>query len=218
MSELPSSYLFYMPRLALVCLALALVVLAALIDIRKFIIPNWLNAALLVLGLLFALTTTFHGSGFNWVTHIACCVLFFAAGTLLFAAGFMGGGDVKLLSVLAFWAGPNYLLPFLVYTAAAGGVVSVIYFFRAWLVRRGEYMAFVTILKSWAAKHEIGIKKPSHAKVIAAQPDLPHTESDVAVAPVEQQSLLKVPVPYGVAIAVGGVYVFASIARHLDKL
>ena len=193
MAELPATDWLNMLRLGLVVAALGLVVLAAVIDVRKFIIPNWLNAALLALGLVFAVASTFHAAGFNWVTHLACFILFFAAGTLLFAAGLLGGGDVKLFSVLAFWAGPAYLAPMLVYSAAAGGVLSLVY-----------------LAKAWAEHHGLIVRK-----VIAVQPDLPHTDSDVTVAPLGQQSFLKTPVPYGVAIAVGGVYVFASITGQL---
>lgn len=197
MTEAAADNLILMSRLCLVAAALVLVCLAAVIDVRKFIIPNWLNASLLGLGLLFAIASSFSNDGFSWVTHVACFVLLFCAGTLLFAAGLLGGGDVKLLSVVAFWAGPSQIVALLVYTVAAGGVVSLVYLVKAVVVQRSTSNGL------------------NATKEIAAQPVLTHTDSDVAGLPEKQQSVLKAPVPYGVAIAVGGVYVFASIARHL---
>ena len=48
-------------RLALVLAGLGLVLTAALIDIRKFIIPNWLNLLLLIVGLAYAAVTSVGG-------------------------------------------------------------------------------------------------------------------------------------------------------------
>jgi len=183
-------------RLALVLAGLGLVLTAALIDIRKFIIPNWLNLLLLIVGLAYAGVTSVGGEqGFPWVLSLACFAVFFFAGTLLFSLGFLGGGDVKLLAILAFWAGTQHIFQMLVYIAIAGGVVSAVYLLKAMVMRNGN-------------SPSVG----SDGKVVAADAGLPHTDGVTN----GKASVLRQPVPYGVAIAAGGVYVFASIARQLS--
>lgn len=187
---------------ALAVAALVLVLVAAYIDVRKFIIPNWLNGLLLAIGLLYGVLASFSSLSFAWVPHLASFALFFAVGTLLFGFGCLGGGDVKLMAVVAFWSGTQYLMGFLTYTAIAGGLLSVIYLLRAWLRRRSE-----------AGAVNSGIKE------VAAQAVLAHTglltDSKAYISHARKSSLMQEPVPYGVAIAAGGIYVFASIAGQL---
>jgi prepilin peptidase CpaA len=61
-----------------------------------------------------------------WQNAVAlACVL--AAGTLVFSAGLLGGGDVKLLAALAFWLDLPHL-PWLVAAVfIAGGIVALVY-------------------------------------------------------------------------------------------
>jgi prepilin peptidase CpaA len=49
----------------------------------------------------------------------------FLAGALLFARGYLGGGDVKLLSAAALWAGPAGLPTLLLLTAVFGGALAL---------------------------------------------------------------------------------------------
>lgn len=196
MPSLAEFPVFDLIRLALVVAALCLVLLAAVIDICKFIIPNWLNLALLVIGLAYAgISTAYAEQGFPWVISLACFALFFFTGTLLFSVGLLGGGDVKLLAVLAFWAGSQHIFAMLVYTAIAGGVLSAVYLLKAVVMRNRNTPAM-----------------PGDGKVVAAETSLPHTDGVTS----GNASVLRQPVPYGVAIAAGGVYVFASIAGQLS--
>jgi len=48
-----------------------------------------------------------------------------AVGMILFARGWMGGGDVKLLAVSGLWFGPAAMPAFLLLTALAGGLVTL---------------------------------------------------------------------------------------------
>jgi prepilin peptidase CpaA len=50
----------------------------------------------------------------------------FVAGTVLFAWGWFGGGDVKLLSACAGVVGSHHLLPFLLDVAIAGGLLALV--------------------------------------------------------------------------------------------
>jgi prepilin peptidase CpaA len=157
--------------LALSAAGFGFLCLAAAIDVRRFIIPNWLNICLLILAVAYGLVVV----DFNWLIHLACGALFFFLGALMFQFRMLGGGDVKLMAVLAFWAGPAYAVGFLFFTALGGGLVSVI------------YLALAAVKKK---------------RLKAADP-------------ATEFNIMRQPVPYGLAIAVGGVYVFLSILEHL---
>lgn len=55
----------------------------------------------------------------------------FGVGSGLFAVGALGGGDVKLATAIALWAGTAHGLEYLLVTAVAGGVLAVAYVVRA---------------------------------------------------------------------------------------
>jgi prepilin peptidase CpaA len=48
-----------------------------------------------------------------------------AAGVALFAFGWIGGGDAKLMAAAALWMGWPAVVPFLLFTAVAGGVLAL---------------------------------------------------------------------------------------------
>ncbi|MGL1715175.1 prepilin peptidase, partial [Vibrio parahaemolyticus] len=52
-----------------------------------------------------------------------------------FARGWLGGGDVKLISAASFFLGVESLVPFIVYTAIAGGGLSLIVLLRLLISR-----------------------------------------------------------------------------------
>lgn len=45
---------------------------------------------------------------------------------ILFSLNMMGGGDVKLLAVMALFAGPAQAFPFILYATFAGGIVALV--------------------------------------------------------------------------------------------
>jgi prepilin peptidase CpaA len=55
-----------------------------------------------------------------------CSLILFAVGAAGFAAGIVGGGDVKLLAAASLFAGPARMIDFLAVTALAGGVLGVV--------------------------------------------------------------------------------------------
>jgi prepilin peptidase CpaA len=102
--------------------ALALLVVAALSDLVRMEIPDWISLALLALALL-------HGwfaDGPGPVARLAALAVMVAIGLLLFARGWMGGGDVKLLMATAPLVGWPGLLAQLGGIAVAGGVLVVV--------------------------------------------------------------------------------------------
>lgn len=56
---------------------------------------------------------------------VGCAAVVFALGVAAFAAGGLGGGDVKLLAAVSLFAGPGRIVDFLAVTAIAGGVMGL---------------------------------------------------------------------------------------------
>ncbi len=114
-------------------LAIALVT-AAITDMRRRQIDNWLTGAIAMAAPLFWLAAGFGWSQVGW--QIGVAVLAFAALALLFALRAMGGGDVKLLSALALWIRPEWFGQLLMLMALLGGVLTVA--FAAWHIARRQ--------------------------------------------------------------------------------
>jgi prepilin peptidase CpaA len=96
-------------------------------DLKYRRISNSLTLLVLVLFALSAFTRL--ASGYDWSTAvlwpIVSASIIFAIGLGLFAARLMGGGDVKIMSATALFAGPALSLPFVLYVTLAGGVVAL---------------------------------------------------------------------------------------------
>ena len=110
---------------ALLALLALLLLAAAVIDVRTYTIPNWLNLAVALLALPF-----WWAVGLElWPdAAIRAGVAFgvFALLALAFYVGMMGGGDVKLAAALALWFPPLATVKLLVIMSFAGGVVTLI--------------------------------------------------------------------------------------------
>lgn len=101
----------------------AILLLAAIEDLRRLTIPNALTLSALVLWPLYALAAP---SLFGAVGSLACAAAVFLVGALFFSRGWLGGGDVKLLAVTTLWAGPAATPTLLVVTAVLGGVLALV--------------------------------------------------------------------------------------------
>ncbi len=112
-----------------VCLiALAgLLITAAWQDLRTLHIGNALSVAIAVLFVGWAVVGLIAGSytleAFG--LSIACGAGVFAVGVVAFAAGMLGGGDVKLLAAVALFAGPAGILDLALVTALSGGLLGI---------------------------------------------------------------------------------------------
>lgn len=104
-------------------LAIALAV-AAITDLRRRQIDNWLNAAIALAAPLY-----WWASGLSlWpgvAIQLGMALLVFFGFALLFARGAMGGGDVKLLVALALWLPPLMLFSVIFLTSLVGGAMSM---------------------------------------------------------------------------------------------
>lgn len=106
-----------------VCAFAGLLVYAAGSDIASLTIPNWLSIALAGLYPVFALASgaPLAAIGLN----LAFGVAILAIGFVLFQFSVLGGGDAKLLAAAAVWTGLAAFMPFLFWTAGAGGLLAL---------------------------------------------------------------------------------------------
>ena len=113
---------------------------AGIMDLLTYTIPNRVSLALLV-GFLFAAPL----AGMPWAdyfSHLGAGALMLTIGIALFARGWLGGGDAKLMAAAALWLGFGYLLPFLEWTGVVGGLLAIFlitfrrYFPPLWLVKQ----------------------------------------------------------------------------------
>ncbi|MEM8799613.1 MAG: prepilin peptidase [Pseudomonadota bacterium] len=152
----------------------AFLTLAAWGDIQRFEIPNSLTGSVALLGLAFVVEQSLLGPLPVLpliMSHLGAAIGVFIIGAGLFAAGIMGGGDVKLMAALALFTGLHNLTPVLFITSLAGGVVALTVF----LIAKNQQ-------KSLAEDDK------TNARAIA-----------------------KMDVPYGVAIAAGGLFFIGQL-------
>ncbi len=111
--------------------ALALLVAAATTDALDRRIPNALSLGLALVGLArIVLDLTAGGPLATAAADLAAAVAVFVLGAVGFRFGVLGGGDVKLLAAAALWTGAAALLPFLMATAVAGGLLAFLFLVR----------------------------------------------------------------------------------------
>ncbi len=104
----------------LAALALLLVT-AAVGDVRRYQIPNWIVMAVAA---LYPLYVYLHPQPIDWVAGVVVALGLFGFGFLFHALGAMGGGDVKLLAAAGLWAGTQFLIPLVLIMALSGGLLA----------------------------------------------------------------------------------------------
>jgi len=103
----------------------AILVVAAVIDVRTFTISNRLNLTVALLAPAYwASIALSPWPGIAIQLAAGAAVFTVLAGA--FYAGMMGGGDVKLAAALALWFSPSGTLRFLVLMSLAGGVLTLV--------------------------------------------------------------------------------------------
>lgn len=178
------------------CLILAvLLLIGAAIDIRSRRLPNWLTASVALLYLPYVLASPVP---VDWVSGLAVASLSFALGFTLFALNFMGGGDVKLISGLALWAGLDLIAPFLLMTGIAGGAMSIgVLLYRRFMDHPwvATFLPYFTVLVA----NRLGLPVPAQraAQGVGAIDTDPTAGS----------------IPYGVAIAAGGFAIISALLK-----
>lgn len=115
-------------ELLLVAVLPALLVGAAVWDLASFTIPNVLPAAM---GLLFVVFLALVSLAGNDVTltaiglHVAAGLIGLVAGMVMFAMGWVGGGDAKLYAVASLWLGWHMLLEYTLIASLLGGALTL---------------------------------------------------------------------------------------------
>jgi prepilin peptidase CpaA len=114
---------------------LAMLVLAAVLDVTSRRIPNWLTAPMALVGLAWSFWPQ---SGLTPWLALAGLGVGLGLGLVMFVLGAMRGGDAKLLAAVGAWVGPLGALKVFAAAAIVGLVVAVIQ--AAW---QGRLMALL---------------------------------------------------------------------------
>lgn len=101
----------------------ALVIFAAMRDVTTFTIPNWLSLA--AIALFFPVAFAAHMPLPAFEASAAVGGIALVLGVVMFALGWIGGGDAKLFAACALWLGWPAVLPFMIWTSIAGGGLAV---------------------------------------------------------------------------------------------
>jgi len=208
--------------LLLAALAIALVT-AAVTDIRRRQIDNWLNASIALAAPLF-----WWASGLSlWpgvAIQIGMTLVVFFGFALVFARGGMGGGDVKLLAALALWLPPVMLLSVIFLTSLVGGAMSMVAGMRNLKLNPGQRVKrllavsatvlwvagsiYVAWLMNGGAPLALSQVVPGFAVTAALLAALLITGAGAVIVSRNQKSRL--PIPYGVAISAGALFVLLT--------
>ncbi|MEQ9042563.1 MAG: prepilin peptidase [Alphaproteobacteria bacterium] len=121
---------------------LALLTWAAVSDFYDYLIPNRISVAA---GLLFAVHAFTGVPAVDWIGTLLTAGTVFLVGATMFVFRLIGGGDVKLMSAVSLWAGPEQILDFLLITALAGGFVSLAMMTTLRLYRPGPAETMATL-------------------------------------------------------------------------
>jgi prepilin peptidase CpaA len=97
--------------------------LAASSDLLTMRISNKLVLALTVGFFVVALATNLPLQQF--AMHVTCALVVLAVAFAMFALRWIGGGDAKLAAATTLWLGFGLTLPYLVYAALLGGVLTL---------------------------------------------------------------------------------------------
>jgi len=151
---------------SIVAAMMALAAAAAISDIRGYRIPNLLNLAILALYPVYVIA---HAGPIDWPLALVIALGAFVIALVLFMFGFIGGGDAKMMTVMALWAGPDLIIDFIFIMSIAGAVIAIV------------------MLTS--ARHALALACES-----VGQWRL-------------RQVLLGDVLPYGIAVAAGGIFV-----------
>jgi prepilin peptidase CpaA len=165
---------------------LSILGLAAFTDLRERRIPNRLTGALAALYPVYVLVSP---TPVAWPAALGLAFVVFVIGLGLFARELIGGGDVKLLAVLSLWAGPEQFLLFMLVTTLAGGALSL---FSLWYRRWGGLIE--------AHLAALGLATTGATPVSAE-------------APADGSGGRAATLPYGVAIAAGGIALIIEFAK-----
>ncbi len=94
---------------------------AGAMDLFTMTIPNRISLALIA-----AFVVAFPVAAFGWMglaSHVGAGLLMLAVGIFMFARGWLGGGDAKILAVASLWLGMEMLPEYLLLVSIWGGAL-----------------------------------------------------------------------------------------------
>ena len=121
--KMPLAAMIFQVQTILLTVFAVLMIAAAFEDFRRLTIPNLVPAALCLLWPAYFAATA--PSLYSALTSIGCALAVFLVGAAFFARGWLGGGDVKLLTAVTLWAGAAGTPTLLVTTGVLGGVMTL---------------------------------------------------------------------------------------------
>lgn len=130
---------------------------AAISDITRLRIPNWLSATLFA-----AFPATAWLSDLGWALlfrGIACAMVLLGIGAFMAARGWLGGGDAKLLAATAAWIGWPGVLKFILIMGVVGGALALmlLLFRRARLSAIAASVPWLRALRNTAESVPYGV-------------------------------------------------------------
>lgn len=182
---------------AILAICAGILIWAALSDALRLRIPNNVPLALLALFPIYFFVS--HGDPIEGLKSVGLALAIFMVGFFFFARGWMGGGDVKLMSVTALWAGPALLPDFLAVTAVVGGLQAL-----------ASLLPLYKILPHWMTL-AFAIPTGTTPDQTSAAPQAASGDKAKPGARLFKRQRQR-NLPYGIAIAVGGLYVTARLA------
>jgi prepilin peptidase CpaA len=175
---------------------LTLLILAAITDLRERRIPNWLNGGVAALYPAYLLLSPVPVA---WPGALGVSLLVGLVGLVLFARELVGGGDVKLITAISLWAGVDQFVLFAIVTTLTGGIVGLA---SLW------YWRWSPLIHAHLAGFGLASTGRGGASVAAAgrsEPSVPAGPASAVPAPTT--------LPYGIAIAAGGVAVVIELMK-----
>ena len=135
-------------------------IMAAMKDASTMTIPNWIS---LVLIAGFFVIIPFAWPGWEaFGTHLLVGMTFFLVGFAMFAFGWLGGGDAKLMAATGlWWTWPDAML-YVVYTTVLGGLIAI-----GLLIGR-KYIPVRILTEPWAHNMFKDGKKMPYGLALAA--------------------------------------------------
>jgi prepilin peptidase CpaA len=158
-----------------------LLVWAAVSDFRRYIIPNQVSLGILALYPIFVLSSP---DPVNWQWALVMAGVFFAVGFVMWLTRTMGAGDAKLLPAVILWVSAKEFTTFMV-VLLAGSLV----------------LAFVIGVRTALAQMRASEREAGGAAVAVSG----FARFARLIGELRHVPFLKIQVPYGVAIAAGGI-------------
>jgi prepilin peptidase CpaA len=114
-------------------MGLVILVLAGLHDFAVRTVPNFYSVLLFGAGVALRLL---NGGGHALSWGLVACFIVFAVTFICWRLGWMGGGDVKLLTASAIFVAPLHVPELVASTAMAGGLLALVFVVGRRLARR----------------------------------------------------------------------------------